>query len=196
MAGPAIWLVKSEPSVYPWGQLVAEKRTAWTGVRNFEARNHLRAMKVGDLALYYHSNEGKEIVALARVVREAYADPTAPGEDWSAVDVAPERPLTRPVTLAEIKADAQLSKMLLVARSRISVVPVTQAELDEIVRRSETPAPAAPPKPPVKKRAPAKAAAKAVAKKPTKAPAKKPAKAASKAKARPKAPATKRRAAR
>jgi predicted RNA-binding protein with PUA-like domain len=146
MAGPASWLIKSEPSVYPWSQLVAEGRTAWTGVRNFEARNHLRAMKLGDLALYYHSNEGKEIVALAKVVRVAYPDPTAPGEDWTAVDVAPERALSRPVTLAEIKADAKLSKMLLVTRSRISVVPVTQAELDDVLRRSETAAPPPPPK--------------------------------------------------
>lgn len=161
MAGPASWLIKSEPSVYPWAQLVADGRTAWTGVRNYEARNNLRAMQVGDLALYYHSNEGKEIVAIAKVVRAAYPDPTAPGEDWSAVDVAPERALARPVTLAEIKASAKLATMMLVTRSRISVVPVTKAELGEIVRRGATAAPpaattTAPAKKPAAKKAPAK----------------------------------------
>ncbi len=178
MPAPSYWLVKSEPSVYPWSQLVAEQRTAWTGVRNFEARNHLRAMKVGDLALYYHSNEGKEIVAVAKIVGVAYPDPTAPGEDWSAVDVAPARPLARPVTLAEIKASATLSKMLLVTRSRISVVPVTPAEFDAIVARSAEPAPV------LEAKAPA-------AGKPAKRPAKKPA--AKKAAKRAKKPAAKKR---
>jgi predicted RNA-binding protein with PUA-like domain len=130
----AYWLVKSEPSVYSWSQLVAEKRTAWTGVRNFAARLNLRAMKVGDLALYYHSGEGKEIVGIAEIVRAAYADETAPGEDWSAVDVAAERPLEAPVTLAAIKANPKLAQMQLVKQSRLSVCAVTKAEFDEIVR--------------------------------------------------------------
>jgi predicted RNA-binding protein with PUA-like domain len=94
----AYWLVKSEPSVYPWSKFVAEGRAVWDGVRNFEARNNLRAMKTGDLALFYHSNEGKSVVGIARVTREAYADPTTDG-DWSVVDLEPVKPLARPVTL-------------------------------------------------------------------------------------------------
>jgi predicted RNA-binding protein with PUA-like domain len=156
---PAVWLVKSEPSVYPWSLLAAEGRTVWNGVRNFEARNHLRAMKLGDLALFYHSNEGKEIVGLTRVVREAYPDPTAPGEDWSVVDVAAERALARAIDLAELKANPILSKMQLVTRSRLSVTRVTHEELDEILRLSERPALVDPKKPAEKapaKKAPAK----------------------------------------
>lgn len=133
------WLVKSEPSVYPWSRLVAEGKTAWDGVRNFEARNNMRAMKKGDVVLYYHSNEGKEIVGVARVAREAYADPTAEaGEDWSAVDLEPVAPLAKPVGLAALKAHATLSKMQLVTRSRISVTPVTAAELAAVLRVSGT----------------------------------------------------------
>jgi predicted RNA-binding protein with PUA-like domain len=124
----AYWMIKSEPTVYPFSELVADKRTRWEGVRNFEARNNLRAMKKGDLALYYHSNKGKEIVGVAKVVREAYQDPTT-SEDWSAVDFAPVRALKKPVTLAQVKAHPTLSKMALVKKSRISVVPVTKEEL-------------------------------------------------------------------
>src|SRR5882762_8258428 len=93
------WLVKSEPDVYSWDKLKAEKRAVWDGVRNFEARNNLRAMKQGDLVLFYHSNEGKEIVGVAKVSREAYPDPSAAGEDWSAVELVPVKALTRAVTL-------------------------------------------------------------------------------------------------
>ena len=135
----AAWLIKSEPSVYPFAQLIAEKRTSWDGVRNFEARNTLRAMKRGDTLLYYHSNEGKEIVGLAAVGSEAYPDPTidrAEG-DWSSVEVLAGKALARPVTLAAIKAHPLLSKMALVRRSRISVVPVTAAELRTILSLSE-----------------------------------------------------------
>jgi len=134
----AHWLAKSEPYKYSFDALVRDKRTVWDGVRNFEARNNLRAMKKGDLVLFYHSNEGKEIVGIARVVREAYPDPTALGEDWSVVDVAPVKRLRTPVGLATIKADARLSKMALVRRSRLSVVPVTPAEFDRILELGET----------------------------------------------------------
>jgi predicted RNA-binding protein with PUA-like domain len=131
----AHFLVKSEPSVYPWSQLVKDGRTAWDGVRNFEARNNLRAMKKNDLLLYYHSSEGKEIVGVAKVVREAYQDSTT-DEDWSAVDVAPVKALRHPVTLAAVKAHPRLSKMALVKRSRISVVPVTLAEYEMVLELS------------------------------------------------------------
>jgi predicted RNA-binding protein with PUA-like domain len=134
---PAYWLIKSEPYKYSWQQLVADGETSWEGVRNFEARNNLRAMKVGDLALYYHSNEGKEVVGVARVVRTAYQDPTT-DEDWSVVDVAPLMPLATPVGLAEIKTTPALSEMQLLKRSRLSVVPVTRAEFDTILRLGKT----------------------------------------------------------
>lgn len=138
---PAYWLIKSEPFKYPWQQLVADRQTHWDGVRNFEARNNLRAMKVGDLALFYHSNEGKEVVGVARIVRTAYQDPTT-DEDWSVVEVAPAAPLTKPVGLVEIKATPELAKMQLLRRSRLSVVPVTKAEFDTILRMGKTKLPA------------------------------------------------------
>ena len=132
-----VWLVKSEPSVYAFEQLLEDRRTAWDGVRNYEARNNLRAMKKGDLCLFYHSNEGKEIVGIAKVARTAYQDPKT-DDDWSAVDVVPVKKLRKPVTLAQIKAHPKLSKMALVKRSRISVVPVTEAELAHVLALSET----------------------------------------------------------
>jgi predicted RNA-binding protein with PUA-like domain len=132
------WLAKSEPSKYSWSQLVSDKRTTWDGVRSFEARNNLRAMKKGDRVLFYHSNEGKEVVGVAKVVGEAYADPSAPGEDWSVVDLAPLKPLKVPVTLATIKADKKLANMALLRRSRLSVVPVTAAEFERILELGET----------------------------------------------------------
>jgi predicted RNA-binding protein with PUA-like domain len=122
------WLIKSEPTVYPWSQLQKEKRTVWDGIRSFEARNNLRAMKVGDLCAFYHSNVGKEIVGVARVVREAYADPKAPDEDWSAIDIAPEYPLEQAVTLATLKSTKSTAAMELVKKSRLSVTRVTAAE--------------------------------------------------------------------
>ena len=124
----ATFLIKSEPSVYSFDQLVEDGETTWDGVRNYEARNNLRAMKKGDLLLFYHSNEGKELVGLARVERTAYQDPKTE-DDWSAVDVVPLKRLKKPVTLAQVKAHPQLSKMALVKKSRISVVPVTAEEL-------------------------------------------------------------------
>lgn len=131
------FLVKSEPSVYSFDRLLEDGKTTWDGVRNYEARNNLRAMKKGDLLLYYHSNEGKEIVGLARVTRSAYQDPKTE-DDWSAVDVAPLKKLNVPVTLAQVKAHPQLSKMALVKRSRISVVPVTPEELAEVLALART----------------------------------------------------------
>lgn len=131
------WLVKSEPSTYPWDKLVADKRTHWDGVRNFEARNNLRAMKKGDLVLFYHSNVGKEIVGLAKVVKEHYQDPTT-DEDWSVVELAPVTTLAEPVGLATLKAHAVLKDMALVRRSRISVTPVSETELDLVLRLAKT----------------------------------------------------------
>lgn len=135
------FLVKSEPFVYSFDQLVADEKTSWDGVRNFEARNTLRAMKRGDTLLFYHSNEGKEIVGLARVSKEAYPDPTATDGDWSAVEVGAWKKLAAPVTLATIKAHPVLSKMALVRRSRISVVAVTEAELALILDLARTSVP-------------------------------------------------------
>jgi predicted RNA-binding protein with PUA-like domain len=131
------WLIKSEPFKYAWERLVSDGRTLWDGVRNFEARNNLRAMSVGDLSLFYHSNEGREIVGVAKVVRAAYADPTS-AEDWSVVDVAPLKPLARPVTLETVKADAELGKMALVRRSRLSVAPVEPAEFARVLALGRT----------------------------------------------------------
>ncbi len=131
------WLVKSEPSVYPWNQLVADGVTLWDGVRNYEARNHLRSMNKGDLALFYHSNEGKELVGIAKVVKTAYADPTS-DEDWSVVDFAPVKKLKVPVTLAAIKAEPRLAEMQLVKRSRLSVVPVLPSEFTLLLEMAET----------------------------------------------------------
>lgn len=136
------WLVKQEPEDYPWEQLVRDGRTAWTGVRNFQARNFLRAMKVGDQVLYYHSVSEKQVVGIATVVREAYADPTIePDEakgDWVCVDISPAAALKKPVPLSTIKEEAILRDMLLVRQSRLSVMPVTAAQFNRITRLAET----------------------------------------------------------
>lgn len=132
------WLLKSEPSTYSFEQLVSDGHTRWDGVRNFAARNHLRAMKKGDLCLYYHSGDDKAAVGVARVTREAFPDPTAKGDDWSAVDVEAVRPLHRPVTLAEMKANPLLSKMAMVRRPRLSVSPVTEEEFAAILELAKT----------------------------------------------------------
>jgi len=118
------WLVKSEPDAFSWDQQVKNKVEPWTGVRNFMARNNLRAMKKGDKAFFYHSNIGKEIVGIVKVVREAYPDPTAESGDWSAVDMQADRALKTPVTLAAIKADPRFADFALVRLSRLSVAPV------------------------------------------------------------------------
>lgn len=127
------WLVKSEPESYSWSDLVKDGKTGWTGVRNFQARNNLRAMKKGDAVLFYHSVSDKQIVGLAKVLTEAYADKTAKEGDWSAVDLAPDKPLKKPVGLDVIKADAVLKNMALVRNSRISVTPVTESEFRRIL---------------------------------------------------------------
>jgi predicted RNA-binding protein with PUA-like domain len=138
----AHWLIKSEPYKYPYSKLVSDGVAVWDGIRSFEARNNLRAMKVGDLALFYHSNEGKEIVGVARVKREAYADPTAEkGEDWSVVDFEPVTALKQPVTLTAAKANPKLAAMALVKKSRLSVSPVTAAEFKEVLAQGKTKAP-------------------------------------------------------
>lgn len=138
----AHWLIKSEPFVYAWSELVKDKRTAWEGVRNFEARNAMRVMSKGDLCLYYHSNEGKEIVGVAKVVKEAYPDTKREKDeeegDWSMVDVAPVKALASPVGLDTIKKHPKLSKMLLVTRSRISVVPVLPDEFAGVLALGKT----------------------------------------------------------
>ena len=128
------WLVKSEPEAYSWSDLVKEKKTSWTGVRNFTARNNLRSMRVGDEVLFYHSVTDKAVVGIAKVVRVAYPDRTAKEGDWSAVDLAPEKALAKPVTLEEIKRNPKLKDMALLRLSRLSVQPVTKAQFDEIVR--------------------------------------------------------------
>ena len=127
------WLVKSEPEAYSWTTFVEDKRAAWTGVRNFQARNNLRAMKRGDLVLFYHSVSDKQIVGLARVDKEAYADATAEEGDWSCVDLVPAEPLKKPVTLAQIKSDKALADMPLVKHSRLSVTPLTEAQFKRVL---------------------------------------------------------------
>ena len=128
------WLLKSEPDVYSFDQLLAEGETVWNGVRNNAARLHLRAMRQGDEALFYHSNIGKEAVGLCRISREAYPDPTDESGQWVAVSVQPIRKLARPVTLAEMKAEPALSEFQLIRQSRLSVVPVRDEEWATILR--------------------------------------------------------------
>jgi predicted RNA-binding protein with PUA-like domain len=124
----AYWLVKSEPSSYSWAQLVADGRTNWDGVRNAQALNNLRAMRPGDRAFFYHSNEGKDIVGVAEVVKEFYPDPKDKAGKLGMVDLAPVAPAPRPVTLAEMKATPELAGMALIRQSRLSVCPVTEHE--------------------------------------------------------------------
>ncbi|MBW2714884.1 MAG: EVE domain-containing protein [Deltaproteobacteria bacterium] len=130
----AHWLVKSEPFKYSWDDLVKDGSTYWDGVRNYQARNNLREMKVGDHVLYYHSNEGKEVVGVAEVTRSAYQDPTTDDDRWVVVDVAPLKPLSVPVTLAQIKADPKLSQIPLVTHSRLSVMPLEKSAFEWIVK--------------------------------------------------------------
>lgn len=130
------WLVKQEPDSYSWADFVKDGKTAWTGVRNFAARLNLRAMKKGDTVFYYHSNIGKEIVGLARVIKEAYPDPTATEGDWSCVDLESVKPLKKPVGLDAMKADKTLKEMKLVKQSRLSVSPVTKEQFQRIMELS------------------------------------------------------------
>ena len=129
------WLMKSEPDVYSWDDLVRDKKTVWEGVRNYQARNNLKAMKKGDLAFFYHSNEGKAIVGIAKIVKEFYPEPTE--NEWCVVDIAPEKKFKTPVTLAQIKADKRLQDMALVRVSRLSVQPVKKEEFDMVLALSE-----------------------------------------------------------
>jgi predicted RNA-binding protein with PUA-like domain len=124
------WLVKSEPSTYGWEQFMIDKHTTWDGVRNYAARNHLKAMKKSDEVLFYHSNEGMEIVGIAKVSKEFYKDPTTVEDAWVVVDLKPYKKLKKPVTLVQIKADNRLSNMALVRLGRLSVQPVTEKEWD------------------------------------------------------------------
>ena len=124
----AYWLVKSEPSTYSWDQLEKDKQTTWDGVRNYAARNHLKAMKKGDEVFFYHSNEGLEIVGIAKVAKEFYQDPTTKEEAWVVVDLKPYKKLKKPVSLDTIKKDKRLSNMALVRLGRLSVQPVTDEE--------------------------------------------------------------------
>lgn len=127
------FLVKSEPFKYSWDQFLKDKKTFWDGVRNYQARNNLQAMKKGDLVLFYHSNEGKEVVGVAKVVKEHYPDPTISDERWVVVDLAPVETLKRPVTLETIKKDPALQNIALVRQGRLSVIPLTREEFDRIV---------------------------------------------------------------
>jgi predicted RNA-binding protein with PUA-like domain len=127
------WLVKSEPEKYSWERLNKEGRTFWDGVRNYQARNNLREMKEGDLVLFYHSQEGKEVVGIAKVVKESYQDPTTTDPNWVVVDIAPVEALKKPVTLEQIKADEKLQDIHLVRQGRLSVMGLKREEFDHIV---------------------------------------------------------------
>lgn len=131
------WLIKSEPYKYSWNQLEQDGITFWDGVRNYQARNNLAAMEIGDLCLFYHSNEGKEVVGIARVAGTARPDPTADSDTWVGVDVSPQQKLKNPVTLAQIKAEPSLAQMGLLRQGRLSVVEVSREEFDIIVALSE-----------------------------------------------------------
>ncbi|MBL6448703.1 EVE domain-containing protein [Fulvivirga sp. 29W222] len=131
------WLMKSEPGTYSWDDLVKDKQTFWDGVRNYQARNNMKEMKVGDLVLFYHSVNEKTVVGIAKIVKEHYQDPTTEDDRWVVVDIAPVQPLKRPVKLDEIKDDARLDQMVLVRNSRLSVQPVKKEEFDIILGMSE-----------------------------------------------------------
>ncbi|MCX2431099.1 EVE domain-containing protein [Pedobacter sp. GR22-10] len=127
------WLVKSEPFKYSWEKFNEDGRTFWDGVRNYQARNNLRDMKEGDLVLYYHSNEGKNVVGVAKVVKESYQDPTTDDKNWVVVDLVPVESLKNPVTLEQIKAEPSLSDISLVRQGRLSVMPLKATEFDKIL---------------------------------------------------------------
>lgn len=131
------WLLKSEPVKYSWEQMQKDKKTFWDGVRNYQARNNLKEMKKGDLCLFYHSNEGKEVVGIVKVVKEFYQDPTTDDANWVVVDVAPFKQLKHPVTLEQIKADKRLANIGLVRQGRLSVMKLTNVEFDVILELSE-----------------------------------------------------------
>ena len=127
------WLVKSEPFKYAWDKFMADKETFWDGVRNYQARNNLKGMKVGDLVLYYHSNEGKEVVGIAKVSKEFYQDPTTEDPNWVVVNLVPVQTLSKPVTLKQIKDEPLLTNMELVKQGRLSVTRLLQSEFDKVL---------------------------------------------------------------
>ena len=131
------WLVKSEPSAYSWDQFVKDGKTFWNGVRNYAARNNLKAMKKGDEVLFYHSNEGLEIVGIARVIKEHYQDPTTKEEAWVVVDLKPVKKLKRPVPLADLKKDKRLADMDLIRLGRLSVQTVKESEWKVIMEMAD-----------------------------------------------------------
>ena len=135
------WLVKQEPEAYSWSTFLKDGKTAWTGVRNFQARNNLRAMKKGDLVFFYHSVSEKQVVGVARVKKESYPDPTATEGDWVAVDLAPVKTLRTPVSLEAIKTDKVLREIPLVKQSRLSVTTVTQTQFKRLLALAQTPDP-------------------------------------------------------
>lgn len=128
------WLVKSEPFKYSWDDLLKDGSTYWDGVRNYQARNNLKSMEKGDLVLYYHSNEGKEVVGVARVIKEFYQDPTTQDDRWVVVDIEPVNKLNNPVSLADIKKDKRLENVPLVTHSRLSVMPVLKKDFETIIK--------------------------------------------------------------
>ncbi|MBR67739.1 MAG: ubiquinol-cytochrome C reductase [Verrucomicrobiales bacterium] len=132
------WLVKQEPEKYPWSQFVKENGTYWDGVRNYQARNNLRAMKKGDHVFFYHSVSEKAVVGVAKVTREAYPDPTAKKGDWSMVDLKPIKAMVEPVTLEQIKAESKLSEVALIKQSRLSVMPLRAPEFRRILQLGQT----------------------------------------------------------
>ncbi|MFD2288570.1 EVE domain-containing protein [Pedobacter petrophilus] len=127
------WLVKSEPFKYSWEKFNEDGRTFWDGVRNYQARNNLREMKEGDLVLFYHSNEGKNVVGVAKVVKESYQDPTTEDQNWVVVDLSPVEALKNPVSLAQIKAEPSLADISLIRQGRLSVMPLKAEEFDKIL---------------------------------------------------------------
>ncbi len=131
------WLIKSEPFKYSWDQFVKEGISVWDGVRNYQARNNLKTMKVGDWAFFYHSNEGLEIVGIAEVVKEFYQDPTTEDERWVVVEFKPVQKLNKTVTLKQMKSDSRLENLALIKQSRLSVTPVSKSEFDIILSLSQ-----------------------------------------------------------
>jgi predicted RNA-binding protein with PUA-like domain len=136
--GPSHWLVKSDPDTYGWPELVKDGRTRWDGVRNAQARNNLQAMRAGDLALFYHSGDEKQIVGVAKVVKAAYPDPTSDDPRWVVVDLAAVAPLSQPVSLADVKRDAALAQIALVRQGRLSVMPASPREFARILALGKT----------------------------------------------------------
>ena len=132
------WLVKSEPFKYSWDDFIKDGSPYWDGVRNYQARNNLKAMKIKDRVLYYHSNEGLEVVGVAEVIKEFYQDPTTDDDRWVVVDLKPAGALSSPVTLKQIKAEPSLKDIALIKNSRLSVMPVTKKEFDKILKMSQS----------------------------------------------------------